>query len=1776
MSSASSIRSLGRDWETITRKWTAKIEITPDTADEEIAEYIEVRAYGYRTHGPCDKELWELFQWDFNNFTLDIFNRYYSSTLKLRTALICGGVFIKPTYKGFSIGESLAQTLDEDERRKWDIDGLNAYINQLVKGPITSQLIRISKDEDNHYTAHYGTSNLREKHRIPVSSPPPLVDLSETNLPKLPRSDGNLHLHAEDTYQTPANHLRAQLPAGRPVMSGAIRQPSQPLTGTPRLGTPPDTRQRYTFGSTDIRKPQPPIPRINFGRRTQEPQPEEEEEEDGAVSVPDIQDQLSNQPPPNPPNRQRFDPQQYQNRQRYNQRNPPNQDNDHTIQYPGQSNLAKTISEIGKIYSDGQKYDGSNGAFDHKLTIFLDICKRVELPEEALQKAFPTMLKGAAEDHYYTNMLSKMTWETACNHIRNYYEGTAFHRKNLDKWNSITLSTIIAENPEKDTLQCVMLLIDTLRKLQYGLEVSLRIEPLLHTKVVTACQGHVACRYAVSDPPARFGDLINKLQSSVTTYEKEQSLNSSTYYTDRQYKSSNDHSHSHRPYARLHTDKRKNTCWICGKPDCRSWKHTQKEQDDAKQQYRDRKIQYNKLNPKVRNFESRFNKIYRQHVMDFEGDGSDDELPEIFDSLLMDDDKDEEPQATQFFTVGKLLPNSNLLDQPLAGNFITNELANKALLHQLTAGIPYLTDEPTEALLTGDIPRYGSQHFHGIVIDTGAAKFSTAGYPQFRALQRVDRTVTLDETTKGTARVQFGIGATSSVGSAKVSTPIGQVVFHIMDAKTPFLLCLTDMDKLGVYFNNLENKLVTPKGHAVPVVRRFGHPFLLWNDSLQSFIIESFNYTSCYLTNTELQRLHRRFGHPSVARLQKVLERAGHEVDKTALEYLTKYCAHCQRYSRSPGRFKFHLRDDVNFNYSIIVDVFYIQNQPVLHVIDEATRYQAGRWLKNISAKHTWDALRACWIDTYLGPPDQITTDAGKNFTSKEFNQYATTMGTRIKIVPVEAHNSIGLVERYHGLIRRAFIIIITEIQGLDRDMALQMAFKAINDTAGPDGLVPTLLVYGAYPRMTENDTPAPTVTQRAMAIRKAMAEIDKLRAERQVADALNTRNGPSTSEIHALPLNSEVLVWREGNGGQTGSWKGPFKLLSMDGEDCVIEQPSGQSTFRSTMVKPYLTPTATIEGIDLSIEDESPPTVTTVVPTVPALPAPISTIPVDSVPAQPIKRGRGRPRKYPIDTGNTPNMPHVTVFIQDDLLYGSAFHTKDDPLPEFKDSRQKEVIGLVAKGVFATIDESTIPPHTRIFNARFVEEVKHKGTDRAMAKSRLVVQAYKDGEKHLVLTQSPTIQRVSQRIILCLAPMMEGTDLYLRDISQAYVQSTTELNRNFLIRAPTELAQNMGLPSGAIVKVVKPLYGVPEAGNHWFKTYHNHHIEQVGMEQSTYDPCLLFRNKPYGIIGLQTDDTLISGDQDFADIEENQLKKANFTAKDREKLTATDSLKFNGGLIQLESTGAITLTQARQCQNLQLIIDGKATTTSSRGSIREGLDTKDQFVAQRARGAYISSVCQPEAAFDLSVAAQATDITADDMKALNRRIQWQIENASRGIRFAKLDKNTLQILVFSDASFANNRDLSSQMGYIIVLADSTNTANIIHWSSTKCRRVTRSVLASELYGMAHGFDMGAAIKSTLDKILSASLPLVLCTDSKSLYDCLVRLGTTTEKRLMIDVMCLREAYEKREVAEVRWIKGSTNPADSMTKAKASGALSQLIDTNKINIQVEEWVEREI
>jgi hypothetical protein len=147
--------------------------------------------------------------------------------------------------------------------------------------------------------------------------------------------------------------------------------------------------------------------------------------------------------------------------------------------------------------------------------------------------------------------------------------------------------------------------------------------------------------------------------------------------------------------------------------------------------------------------------------------------------------------------------------------------------------------------------------------------------------------------------------------------------------------------------------------------------------------------------------------------------------------------------------------------------------------------------------------------------------NARKNFIAIEFKQLVSSMLIKVKEVPVKAYNSVGLVERYYALLRRAYKILKEELKDkhIDKEMILQMAVKAVNNSARPDGIVLTLLVFGLYLRMTEMDALLLIIVKRAEAICATTKEVRQLYAKRQVNDALAIRNRLNTIATVDLPL---------------------------------------------------------------------------------------------------------------------------------------------------------------------------------------------------------------------------------------------------------------------------------------------------------------------------------------------------------------------------------------------------------------------------------------------------------------------------------------------------------------------------------------------------------------------------------------------------------------------------------------------------------------------------------
>lgn len=140
----------------------------------------------------------------------------------------------------------------------------------------------------------------------------------------------------------------------------------------------------------------------------------------------------------------------------------------------------------------------------------------------------------------------------------------------------------------------------------------------------------------------------------------------------------------------------------------------------------------------------------------------------------------------------------------------------------------------------------------------------------------------------------------------------------------------------------------------------------------------------------------------------------------------------------------------------------------------------------------------------------------------------------------------------------------------------------------------------------------------------------------------------------------------------------------------------------------------------------------------------------------------------------------------------------------KFLNSRKKKMDGLIEIVVLTPFKESE-EKGNRVYRSRFVDSIKNEGTHSAFEKSRFVVKAFND-KKHGLITYEPTVQRTSQRLLLCFCAMGPDLKFFTRKIFQAYVQSSTTVGRPIFVLPPSPL----GMPPDMLLRVYRPLYRIP------------------------------------------------------------------------------------------------------------------------------------------------------------------------------------------------------------------------------------------------------------------------------------------------------------------------------------------------------------------------------
>lgn len=96
----------------------------------------------------------------------------------------------------------------------------------------------------------------------------------------------------------------------------------------------------------------------------------------------------------------------------------------------------------------------------------------------------------------------------------------------------------------------------------------------------------------------------------------------------------------------------------------------------------------------------------------------------------------------------------------------------------------------------------------------------------------------------------------------------------------------------------------------------------------------------------------------------------------------------------------------------------------------------------------------------------------------------------------------------------------------MDPEIVLRYTIKALNDTLGPEGLIPSMMVFGTVPTFTSIEGGQKTQKERMKVIWTAKAKMERMTADLRIKTALKAKIPPAT-QFDFIPRQT-VRVFRE------------------------------------------------------------------------------------------------------------------------------------------------------------------------------------------------------------------------------------------------------------------------------------------------------------------------------------------------------------------------------------------------------------------------------------------------------------------------------------------------------------------------------------------------------------------------------------------------------------------------------------------------------------------------
>jgi hypothetical protein len=250
-------------------------------------------------------------------------------------------------------------------------------------------------------------------------------------------------------------------------------------------------------------------------------------------------------------------------------------------------------------------------------------------------------------------------------------------------------------------------------------------------------------------------------------------------------------------------------CFVCDKSNCWLINHSKKERENSKKRFANRNSKWKS--------HSKFQRRLKQFIIEIENSQKNDFIAQFFEKLNIDIDvafinnisiidfvieEFDSESKTYFIAVDSI----NDLKTITA---IIIMLVDKTFKHRLisTNNIIVFSNSISYSYNVFIVSKYDDREFKNILIDYDVANHSSKDIEQFTILQRISKTF-LILNKKRIISFKFDIDEIFSIDTINLKIFVDAITFHIVFVHISFLLCLVDMNRLRLYFNNLINMFI--------------------------------------------------------------------------------------------------------------------------------------------------------------------------------------------------------------------------------------------------------------------------------------------------------------------------------------------------------------------------------------------------------------------------------------------------------------------------------------------------------------------------------------------------------------------------------------------------------------------------------------------------------------------------------------------------------------------------------------------------------------------------------------------------------------------------------------------------------------------------------------------------------------------------------------------------------------------------------------------------------